>query len=107
MDMIRLHIDQFIEVRNSHPIRLQCNRQHYLPTGQHFLLYYYPDGGEDYKEGVDEKILAELEKEVAEYDLDKYLPESTMKLYREILEAGGYSRYFAYNNSYSQKAYLY
>ena len=107
MDMICSHIHRFIEVHNSHPIRLQRNRQHYLPTGQPFLLYYYPEDGKDYKEKVDEKVLAELEKEVAEYDLDEYLPASTMKLYGEILEAGGYPRYFAYNDLRHEKAYLY
>jgi len=42
MDMIRSHIHRLVEIQNSHPIRLQQNREHYLPTGQCFLLYYYP-----------------------------------------------------------------
>ena len=106
MDMIRSHIHRFIEVHNSHPIRLQQNRQHYLPTGQPFLLYYYPEDSKDYKEKVDEKVLAALEKEVADYDLDEYLPGSTITLYGEILEAGGNPRNFAYNDSHHQEAYL-
>jgi len=72
MDMIRSHNHQFIEVHNSHPIRHQRNGQHYLPTGHYFLLYYYPEGAKDYKEKVDEKVLAGLEKEVASYDGDEY-----------------------------------
>jgi len=40
MDMIRSHIHRFIEIHNSHPIPFQRSREHYLPTGQPFLMYY-------------------------------------------------------------------
>jgi len=105
--MIRSHIYQFIEVHNSHPIRLQRNRQHYLPTGQTFLLYYYPESRKDYKQKVDEKVLAALEAEVADYDLDEYLPVSTLELYAKCLQEGGYPPQFSSSNTRHHEAYLY
>jgi len=109
MDMIRSHIHRFVEVHNSHPIRLQRNRQHYLPTGQPFLLYYYPESGKDYKEKVDEKVLvlAALEEEVADYDLNEYLPASTLALYAKFLEHGGYPSHFIYSDPRHREAYLF
>jgi len=107
MDMIRSHIHRFVEVHNSHPIRLQRNRQHYLPTGQPFLLYYYPESRKDYKEKVDEKVLAALEEEVADYDLNEYLPASTLALYAKFLEQGGYPSHFIYSDTRHREAYLY
>ena len=107
MDIIRSHIHRFIEIHNSHPIWFQRNREHYLPTGQPFLMYYYPENAKDYKEKVDESVLMALENEVAGYDLDEYLPESTLKLYGQFLEEGGYSKEFAYSNSRHKNAYLY
>ena len=107
MDMIRSHIHRFIEIHNSHPIRLQRNRQHYLPTGQPFLLYYYPENGKDYKEKVDEKVLADLENKVAEYDLDEYLPISTMELYSKFLQEAGYPQQFSYSDTRHREAYIY
>ena len=107
MNMIRSHIHRFIEVHNSHSIRLQRNRQHYLPTGQPFLLYYYPESGKDYSEKVNEDVLTELEKEVAGYDLDEYLPISTLALYGKILEDGGYLKEFVYEDTRYRNAYLY
>ncbi|CUS12628.1 unnamed protein product [Tuber aestivum] len=86
MKIIRSHIHRFVEIHNSHPIRLQRKREHYLPTGQPFLLYYYPESGKDYKEKVNESLLAALEAEVSEFDLDEYLPISTLALYQGFLD---------------------
>ena len=52
-------------------------------------------------------MLAALEKEVASYDLDEYLPESTIALYGKLLEDGGYPREFTYGDSRHREAYLY
>ena len=107
MDMIQSHIHRFIEVHNSHPIRFQQSREHYLPTGQPFLMYNYPENAKDYKEKVDEGVLAALEKEVANYDLDEYLPAATYLLYQQFLEQGGFPKVFAYNDPRHKDAYLY
>lgn len=107
MDMIRSDIHRFIEVHNSHPIRFQRNRDHYLPTGQPFLMYNYPENAKDYKEKVDETVLAALEKEVADYDLDEYLPAATSLLYQQFLDQGGFPKVFTYDDSRHKDAYLY
>lgn len=107
MDMIQSHIHQFIEIHNSHPIRFQRNREHYLPTGQPFLMYNYPENAKDYKEKVNEQILTALEKEVEDYDLDEYLPLATRELYKHFLNQGGFSHIFAYNDPRHKDAYLY
>ena len=107
MDIIRSHLPRFIELHNSHPIQLLRKHQDYLPTGQPFLLYYYSEGSKDYKKKVDDKILAALRKEVADYNLDEYLSASTITLYGEILEAGRYPQKFGYNHPHDQEAYLY
>lgn len=107
MDMIRSHIHRFIEIHNSHPIRFQRSREHYLPTGQPFLMYYYPESGKNYQEKVNERVLARLEKEVENYDLDEYLPEATYQLYGQFLLEGGYPKVFDYSDPRHKDAYIY
>ena len=107
MDMIRSHIHRFIKVHNSHPIRFQRSREHYLPTGQPFLMYYYPESGKNYQEKVDKQVLIRLEKEVENYDLDEYLPEATCLLYGQFLQDGGYPKVFDYSNPCHRDAYIY
>ena len=80
MDIIRSHIHQFVSIHNTHKIRRQRLRAHYLQTGQPFMLYHYPDGGRNYQEPVDLRVLAELESEVEDFDLDEYLPAATISL---------------------------
>ncbi|PUU74717.1 hypothetical protein B9Z19DRAFT_998584, partial [Tuber borchii] len=107
MDLIRSHIYRFIEVHNSHPIRFQRNREHYLLTGQPFLMYYYPQSGKNYQEKVDEKVLEALEKKVENYNLDEYLPESIYLLYGRFLQEDGYPNIFAYSDPRHKDAYIY
>ena len=107
MHMIRSHIHRFIEIHNSHPIRFQRNREHYLPTGQPYLMYYYPESGKNYHEKIDERVLAALEKEVENYDLDEYLPETTCRLYERLLKEGGYPNVFIYSDPRHKDAYIY
>ena len=98
MDIIRSHIHTFIEVHNSHRISRQRKRDHYLPTGQPFALYYYPESGiRDYSEPVNIDLLSRLEEEVQDYDLDEYLPLNTIELYKRLLTSGGYATEFAYS----------
>ena len=107
MDIMRSHIDRFIKIHNSHPILFLRNREHYLPTGQSFLMYYYPENAKDFKEKVDKSLLTALENVVAGYHLNEYLPESTLKLYGQFLEEGGYPKEFAYSDPLHKNAYLY
>ena len=107
MEIIRSHIHQFVEVHNSHSIRYQRKREHYLPTGQPYMMYFYPESGKDYKEPVNLEILESLELEVAEYNLDQYLPSETLLLFGKFLEEGGYPKEYSYEDTRHKEAYVY
>jgi len=107
MDIIRSHIHQFVAIHNSHSFRRQRLRSHYLPTGQPYLLYYYPDSVRDYKTPVNADRLAELEAEVKDFDLDQYLPTETLKLYAELLSAGVYPAEYVYSDTRHRSAYVF
>jgi len=107
MDIIHSHIHQFVAIHNSHSIRGQRLLSHYLPTGQPYLLYYYPDSVRDYKTPVNADRLAELEAEVKDFDFDQYLPTETIKLYAELLSAGGYLAEYVYSDSRHRSAYVF
>ena len=51
--------------------------------------------------------MAALEAEVADYDLDEYLPVSTLELYAKFLQEGGYPQQFSYSDTRHREAYLY
>ena len=107
MDIICAHIHQFVAIHNSHSIRRQWLRSHFLPTGQPYLLYYYPDSVRDYKTPVNADRLAELEAEVNNFDLEQYLPTETLKLYAELLSAGGYPAEYLYSDTRHRSAYVF
>ena len=107
MDMIRSHIHRFVEIHNNHSIRHQRTREHYLPTGQPYMMYFYPTSGRDYKEPVNLNLLEQLEAEVAEYNLDLYLPSDTLRLYANILHESGYPKEFSYKDQRHKDAYVY
>lgn len=107
MDMIWSHIHQFVAIHNTHSIRRQRLRAHYLPTGQPFLLYHYPEGVRDYKEGVNHSVLSALEEEVKDFDLDEYLPTDTLTLYVQLVTAGGYPVEFDYSDIRHRDAYIF
>lgn len=107
MEIIRTHIHQFVAIHNSHKIRKQPTRAHYLPTGQPFMLYHYPDGVRDYKEAINIDLLSALESEVADFDLDSYLPTATMTLYTEFLRHGNFPAELSYNSTQHKQAYLF
>lgn len=81
MNMIRTHIHRFVDIHNNHPIPKQVKRDHYLPTSKPFEMYFYPESGKNYARTVDETTLKALEREVASYTLDDYLPMVTIVLY--------------------------
>ncbi|RPA91625.1 hypothetical protein L873DRAFT_1713249, partial [Choiromyces venosus 120613-1] len=107
MDIICSHIHQFIAIHNSHSISEQCLRSHYLPTGQPFLLYHYPEGVRDYKEPVNIDTLAALKAEVKDFNLDQYLSEETLKLYAHLLSTSRYPLEFIYGNMQHKSAYIF
>ena len=94
-------------IHNTHKIRRQRLREHYLPTGQPFLLYHYSDGIKDYNECVDVNILSQLEAEVTDFDLDEYLPAVTMRLYAQMLLADGFLSEFVYSDIRHKSAYIF
>lgn len=105
MDIIRSHIHNFVEVHNSHSIRRQPKRDHYLPTGKPFEMYFYPVNAENFREPVDETILLALESEVEAYDLDPYLPIETISLYSNFLTQANLPISYTYDNPQHQHAY--
>ena len=48
-----------------------------------------------------------MENEIAECNLDEYLPILTMKLYAKFLEEAGYPQHFIYSDIRHPEAYLY
>ncbi|RPB03305.1 hypothetical protein L873DRAFT_1670283 [Choiromyces venosus 120613-1] len=107
MEIIRSHIHHFVKIHNNHSIRHQRKRDHHLPTGQPYMMYFYPETGKDYKEQVDQDVLTALEAEVTEYDLDQYLPSNTLRLYETLLYDGGYPKEFSYVDKRHKEAYIY
>ena len=107
MDIIRSHIHQFVSMHNTHRIRRQRLRARYLPTRQLFLLYHYPDSIRNYQEPVDLGVLAALEDEVKDFDLDEYLPAATLSLYAQLLSEGGFPTEFVYSDVRHRAAYLF
>ena len=107
MKMIRTHVQTFVQVHNTHRIRRQRNREHYLPTGQPCQLYHYPpDGVKDYGSVPNPDILKALEQQVTSYSLDQYLTESTEFQCRQLLHAGGYRTEFSFQDNH-QEAYIF
>ncbi|RPA89961.1 hypothetical protein L873DRAFT_514072 [Choiromyces venosus 120613-1] len=107
MDIICSHIHQFVAIHNSYSIRKQHLRSHYLPTGQPFLLYHYPEGVQDYKQPVNINVLAALEAEVKDFNLNQYLLEDTLKLYAHLLSTSRYPSDFIYSNMQHKSAYIF
>ena len=107
MDIIRSHIHRFVKIHNNHSIRHQRTCEHYLPTGQPYMMYFYSTSGKDYKELVNLELLEELEAQVSDYDLDLYLPQNTLILYGDLLQEGGYPKEFSYEDQVHKEAYVY
>jgi len=107
IDIIRSHIHQFVGIHNSHRIRRQRPRSHYLTTGQPYLLYHYPESTRDYKAPVNLNLLSKLEAEVENFDLDQYLPGETMELYARLLSVGGFPAEYVYSDTRHRSAYIF
>ncbi|KAF8453392.1 hypothetical protein BDZ91DRAFT_631770, partial [Kalaharituber pfeilii] len=101
MDMICEHIHTFVEQHNTHRIRRQRSRSHYLPTGRPTLLYYYPpENVRDYRTAPDPDTLSMLQNEVDTYSLDEYLPACTLTLFAHFLEAGSFPTSFSFEDDH-------
>jgi len=101
MNMIRSHIQTFVQVHNTHRIRRQRNREHYLPTGRPTELYNYPPTGvHDYGMVPDPITLALLETQVAPYCLDEYLTQETQFECQRLLTASGYPTEFRFEDNH-------
>ena len=107
MPMLRNHFHEFIEVHNNHRIRFQRNREHYLPTGRPYEMYHYPSNAQHYAERPDETVLQELESQVKNCDIDRYLADSTFNLCMKILSEHQYPPTFEFeNHNLHRSAYL-
>jgi hypothetical protein len=90
MEMLRVRIAGFVSVHNSHRIRKQPTRQHYLPTGKPRQLYEYASVP-DLHEPLHYPTLAWLEGLVQGFDIDRYLPKDIEELCARICLEFGYS----------------
>ena len=90
MEMLRVRIAGFVSVHNSHRIRKQPTRQHYLPTGKPRQLYEYPTVA-DLHEPIHEPTLAWMEGLIQGFDIDRYLPEKMEEVCARICLKHGYS----------------
>ncbi|KAG0643329.1 hypothetical protein HOY80DRAFT_1094323 [Tuber brumale] len=107
MTMIRTQVQTFVQVHNTHRIRRQRRREHYLHTGRPVELYYYPPTGvRNYGLPTDKTVLSELESQVKDYSLDEYLTDSTMDLCTKLLHNGGYQTSFSFSDN-NCKAYIF
>ena len=108
MPMLRKHLHEFVEVHNNHRIRYQRNRAHYLPTGRPYEMYHYPINTHHYAEKPNETVLQELENQVKNCDIDRYLTESTFDLCTTILKENRYPTTFEFEqHDLHRSAYLY
>ena len=89
MEHIRSHIQNFVDVHNTHKIRHQKNRD-YLPTGKPVEMFKYPPTGvKNYAENPDIDLLTELQDQVASWDHEAYQSEETAQLCVKILTEAG------------------
>jgi hypothetical protein len=94
MIMLRTHIYKFIQTHNTHSMRRQTQRQHYLPTGIPVNMCQYPkSGAHDYGGPPNPETIAALEhsQHLDKYDLDEYIPLTTCKILNDLLSANGLS----------------
>lgn len=107
MDMIREHIHGFVRVHNSHRIRRQSKRAHYLPTGRPLELWSYPkEGVRIYGDEIDYELHNHFKQQLRDFDPDAYIEESTKQLFILILQQGGYPTIFSFNDNH-REAYCY
>ncbi|RPA80211.1 hypothetical protein BJ508DRAFT_327524 [Ascobolus immersus RN42] len=111
MQIIRAHVQNFVEIHNTHKIRKQPLRDHYLPTGKPFVLYNGIGSSEvnkvnDFAVKPDHSVLNTLEKETLGYDLDEYLTDQTKGTFSKILKEGGFQTSFQYHENH-REAYIY
>ncbi|KAI9748017.1 MAG: hypothetical protein M4579_007333, partial [Chaenotheca gracillima] len=110
MPVIRQHIHRFVELHNNHRIRRQRARDTYLPTGKPFAIYHYPPQGvRNYATPANPQLLEKLEREVENYDPDRYQSNETAQFCADQLMRAGFPPEFDYdyNNSIHTDAYKY
>lgn len=107
MIMLRTHVHKFVEMHNSHPIRRQRKRAHYLPSGIPDDMYTYPQSGVDYGQEPDWEQHTFLQANVFNYDLDEYLPARTMATCSMYLRRAGFPTEFKDLSSRHEDAYYY
>ncbi|RPA79860.1 hypothetical protein BJ508DRAFT_327910 [Ascobolus immersus RN42] len=86
MPVLRQQVYDFMETWNTHRIRNQRKRAHYLHSGTPEELYTLPKTGKDYGVTPDPILLERFQEHLGEYDLDQYLPAEMMELCKSILQ---------------------
>jgi transposase InsO family protein len=107
MEMLRKHIYGFVCLHNTHRIRHQRNRGHYLPTGRPHQMYHHPRGNtRDYADTPDEFILEALLSQLEAYDIDEYMVPETRMLFERLLSANGFPVRFSWEDNHVE-AYIF
>ena len=107
MEMIRTHVQTFIQVHNTHRICRQRKREHYLPTGRPVELYHYPPTGvRNYGSPPDKVVLLQLEEQVASYSLDQFLTNQTSDRCALLLHENGYQKTYSFSDNH-REAYIF
>ena len=90
MDTLRSHIASFVQMYNSHAIRLQKSRELYLPSGKPNVMYNYPaEGHRNYSTIPDPSLLLLLENQLSWFDDTAYLVQATKALCDDIISKSG------------------
>ena len=90
-DILRQELFDFVEAWNLHRIRLQKNRPHVV-HGQPWMNYHYPDPDKTCNWGIpiDHSVLVELERPLADIDINTCLEPGTKEWCRQVLVEMGY-----------------
>lgn len=93
MEPLRRHIARFVDVYNSHTIRKQSSRDHYLPAGKPDELYHYTSAKDFAIRPSDPSFPKELfddfQEQVANFDFNQYQTDETRDLCTKILQDAG------------------
>jgi hypothetical protein len=86
MDTLRDHIQSFVYMYNTHPIRKQVQREWYLPAGKPNLLYkYLSEGIRNYATPPDTPLLTLIKNQLSWFDETAYLSPATRALCEDIV----------------------
>ncbi len=111
LEEIRRQVNEFVVTHHLHKIRKQRSRESYLPVGKPDQLFNYPgEGVENFGQPADPDLLAELKKEVEDFDHEAYQTPEVEKFCSETLSQAGFplpsTWKFNANNPIPKQAYI-